>query len=199
MRPNKELSPSQKKIYEYLKERAQQGKTPPTVREIAAAVGFPGPSSVQYQLVNLEKKGFLRRSPLHSRSMEVVGLPPIARQAPIVGRVRAGLPNTAQEEIVGHFPIPDFFKGKDCFVLEVKGDSMIGAGIQAGDYVVVERRSEAASGELVVALIGEEATLKRLRKSGGKVVLEAANPKYTDIEPEQLQILGKVVGLFRTL
>jgi len=199
MRLKNELSPSQQKIYEYLKERAQQGKTPPTVREIAAAVGSPGPSSVQYQLVNLEKKGFLKRSPLHSRSMEVVGLPPIARQAPIVGKVRAGPPNLAEEEIVGHFPIPDFFKGRDCFVLEVKGDSMTGAGIQAEDYVVVERRSDAVNGELVVALIGEEATLKRLRRSGEKVVLEAANPNYADIEPEDLQILGKVVGLFRIL
>jgi len=192
------LSSMQQKILQYLTSSLGNGKVP-TIREIGQAVGLHSTSSVHAQLRMLEKKGYIRRTPNKSRSIELVGTAGATSLAPLVGKVRAGKPNLAQEEWIGFFPLPDAFRGSDCFVLQVKGDSMIEAGIHDKDYVIVRRQSHAHNGEIVIALIGEEATLKRIHRTADSIILEACNPKYPPISVQDVQILGKVVGLFRLL
>ncbi len=187
----------QQKILNFLIERLSEGKGIPSIREIGAAVALKSSSSVHAQLTSLERKGYIRRPPLKSRSIEVVGMQTGTTQAPLVGRVRAGSPALAQEDWIGFFPLPGFFHGKDCFILQVKGDSMIQAGIQPLDYVVVQRQNRAENGDLVIALVDDEATLKRFYSEGDSITLKAANPAYPDIVLEDARILGKIVGLFR--
>lgn len=193
------LSPMQQKIINFLIDRLSEGKGVPSIREIGAAVDLKSSSSVHAQLNSLERKGYIRRSPLKSRSIEVLGVQVNTTQAPLVGRVRAGSLALAQEEWIGFFPLPSFFHGKDCFILQVKGDSMIQAGIQPLDYVIVQRQDRAENGDLVVALVDDEATLKRFYREGERIILKAANPAYPDLSYKDVCILGKIVGLFRLL
>lgn len=193
------LTEVQQKILQFLTQRISRGQGVPSVREICNAVGLKSTSSVHAQLSMLERKGYIRRVPFKSRSIEVVGVSNSIHQVPLVGKVRAGKPNLAQEEWIGFFPLPEIFKGTDCFVLNVRGDSMIEAGIQEGDYVIVRRQAHAENGDIVVALIDDEATIKRFKKTQDKIVLEAANPKYPPIITQDVLVLGKVIGLFRIL
>lgn len=193
------LTEIQQRILQFLTQRISRGQNIPSVREICNAVGLKSTSSVHAQLSMLERKGYIRRTPFKSRSIEVVGVSNSVFRVPLVGKVRAGEPNLAQEEWIGFFPLPEVFKGLDCFVLNVKGDSMIEAGIFEGDFVVVRRQSQAENGDIVVALIEDEATIKRFKKSQGEIVLEPANPKYSPIVVKDCLILGKVIGLFRVL
>lgn len=177
----------------------------PTLQEMADAMGIASLQGVKDHLTALERKGYLRRTPGRRRAIEVIQpLVPIAGNIPILGRVAAGRPLLAVENREGVLSLDNSLLGNGShFALHVQGDSMIEAGITEGDYVIVRQQETANSGDIVVALLGEEVTVKRLRKKGAILFLEAANPAYepiplTGTSPAP-QILGVVVGQYRTL
>ena len=183
---------NQQRILEYIKSEIQTKGYPPSVREIANAVGLKSTSTVHGHLTRLEKKGLLHRDAMKPRAMEVIGDPNFVRNAttaiPVVGRVTAGQPILAEENVDEYIPIPDAMLGDgEHFILLVKGESMIQTGIMDGDYVVVRKQQEANNGDIVVAMIEDSATVKRFYKEHG--------PIYTD----EVTILGKVVSLYRIL
>lgn len=195
----KELNSTQKKIYEFLAERAQNG-VPPSVREICAAVGLKSTSSVQSNLVALEKAGYIERGdPKLKRSIRVLG--PEAdntTQVPIVGTVTAGMPILAVEQIEGYIPYSGSVSvDKPLFALHVRGESMINAGILNGDIVIVEKTPVAENGEIVVALIEDEATVKTFYKENGHFRLQPENDTMDPIIVDEVAILGKVKALYR--
>ena len=198
-----ELSDRQAAILDFVSNHCASYGYPPTVREIGLAVGLASPSTVHGHLAKLEALGYIRRHATKPRAMLVHDRGRSAESAgppgalPLVGAVAAGLPRLAQENVEDWVPVP--FRGD--FVLRVTGDSMVDAGILDGDMVVVRRQQSADDGEIVVALIEEdgEATVKRLRRSDGKVLLQAENPAYAPIVVEEVRILGKVVGLVRDI
>lgn len=189
-------------IFEFVRARVREG-APPTVREIQAAFGFKAVQSAQEHLERLVAEGLLEREVGKSRSYrpcEAGSPPPLV--VPILGRVRAGALTEAFEELEGHIPVTRRERPEDLFALRVRGDSMTGAGILEGDLVIVRRQATAAWGDIVVALVGDEATVKRLGRDGGEPVLIAENPAYAPIRlgsPEDLRLLGKVVEVRRTL
>lgn len=193
----KELTEMQKKIYEYLAERVQQG-VPPTVREIGAAVGLKSTSTVQLYLDALEEAGYIERSHLQKRSIRVKGeLEPVT-QVPLIGTVTAGMPILAVESIEGYVPYGGKANSdKALFALRVRGDSMINAGILSGDLVIAEKTPVAENGEIVVALLEDEATVKRFYKENGHFRLQPENDDYAPIITDEVIVLGKVVGLQR--
>ncbi len=182
---------------------------PPSVREIGEAVGLSSPSTVHSHLSSLVKSGYLRRDPSKPRAIEVVdpGEPADLRRAPVrdvplVGRIAAGSPILAEEDIEEILPLPTGLIGNDpVFMLRVRGDSMIEAGIYDGDLVVIRRQSDARNGDIVAALVGdEEATIKRFSKENGSVTLTAENPAYEPmVFTEGVSVLGKVVAVLRSL
>lgn len=193
------INQKQKQIYEYLMERSQVSKVPPTVREIAAAVGLKSPSSVQANLDALEKAGYIERDPMLKRSVRVCNEPQNDyTQVPLVGTVTAGAPILAVEQIEGYVPyIGRSSSDKPLFALKVRGESMINAGILSGDIVIVEKTPSAQNGEMVVALIEDEATVKTFYKENGHFRLQPQNDAYEPIIVDEVVILGKVVGLIR--
>ena len=183
---------------------AKQGYVP-TLQEMATAMGIASLQGVKDHLTALERKGYLRRTPGRRRAIEVIQpLIPLQGSIPILGRVAAGRPLLAVENREGVLSLDNSLLGNGShFALQVQGDSMIDAGIQEGDYVIVRQQDTAASGDIVVALLGEEVTVKRLRKKGNTLFLEAANPAYAPISltgafPSP-RILGIVVGQYRAL
>ncbi len=193
----KELNNTQKKIYEFLAERSQNG-VPPTVREICAAVGLKSTSSVQSNLDALEKAGYIERDPMLKRSIRVRGQENNVTQVPLIGTVTAGMPILAVEAIEGYIP----FSGnensdKPLFALKVKGDSMINCGILSGDIIIAEKTPVAANGDIVVALLEDEATVKRFYKEDGHFRLQPENDDYAPIISDEIIILGKVISLVR--
>ena len=194
-----ELSDRQAAILDFVSNHCSQYGYPPTVREIGLAVGLASPSTVHGHLAKLEALGYIRRHATKPRAMLVHdrgrgATAPASGALPLVGAVAAGLPRLAQEDVEDWVPVP--FRGD--FVLRVTGDSMVEAGILDGDMVVVRRQQSADDGEIVVALLEDgEATVKRLRRSDGRVVLQAENAAYAPIIAEDVRILGKVVGLVR--
>lgn len=192
------ITDMQMKIYEYLKERSYNGATTPSVREIGAAVGLSSTSSVQNNLDRLEKAGYIMRDPMLKRSIRIVGMCENVTHVPVIGTVTAGRPILAFEEIDDYVPFSgQMGSGKDLFALHVKGDSMINAAILDGDLVIVEQCATARDGEIVVALIDDEATVKRFFKENGGFRLQPENDNYEPIIVSELSILGKVVGLIR--
>jgi len=196
------LTPRQREILSYIKREVLRRGYPPSVREIGQAVGLHSSSTVHGHLGRLEEKGYIRRDPTKPRAIELVNDPDIVRKeivnVPIVGRVTAGAPILAVENIEDFFPMPrDFASYEDVFMLKVRGDSMINAGILDGDYVVVRQQSHAQNGDIVVALIGDEATVKRFYNEGDHIRLQPENPSMQPIVANDVQILGKVVGVFR--
>lgn len=193
------INQKQKQIYEYLMERSQVSKVPPTVREIAAAVGLKSPSSVQANLDALEKAGLIERDPMLKRSVRVCNEPQNDyTQVPLVGTVTAGVPILAVEQIEGYVPyIGRSSNDKPLFALKIRGESMINAGILNGDIVIVEKTPSAQNGEMVVALIEDEATVKTFYKENGHFRLQPQNDAYEPIIVDEVVILGKVVGLIR--
>lgn len=190
----KKLTLTQKKIYEYLKAELSTGISP-SVREICIATGLSSPSSVHSQLKILEDMGIIKRSQGKNRSISVVGFEPTS-QVPILGTVTAGVPIFAFEEIKGYIP----FQGKnpdEHFALEVKGLSMKNAGILDGDFIIAKKTSTAQNGDIVVALIEDEATVKTFYIKKGQVILHPENEDFEDILPREVQILGKVVTQMR--
>ena len=191
------LTAMQEKIYRYIRQYAQERGYPPTVREIGDAVGLKSPSTVHFHLKNLEKAGCIAINPGKGRAITL--LDPSdeepTRQIPILGAVAAGSPILAQERIEGYLPL-DWTKRGD-FALRVRGESMLDAGIFPGDYVIVRQQPEANSGEIVVALIGDEATVKRYSLRNGQVWLVPANDAYSPIDGSEARIIGIVTAVAR--
>lgn len=199
------LSERQERILEFIQRSLEERGYPPSVREIARAVGLSSPASVHAQLDRMEKMGLIRRGRMTSRALEVLG-PGATRyrgkvaMVPLVGKVTAGEPILAVENIEDYVPLPpELTADGNVFVLTVRGDSMIGAGILDGDRVVVRQQESADNGDIVVALIGEEATVKRFFKEQDGVRLQPENPAMAPIRTRDVKILGKVIGLYRRL
>lgn len=193
---------NQQRILAFIKSEIQAKGYPPSVREIGDAVGLKSTSTVHGHLVRLEKKGLLHRDSMKPRAMEITNDPAFSRKAtipvPVVGRVTAGLPILAEENIDDCFQIPeDALGGGEHFILWVRGESMIRAGIMDSDYVVVRKQSEANNGDIVVAMIDDEATVKRFYKEKGGFRLQPENPDMAPIYVDHVTILGKVVMLYR--
>jgi repressor LexA len=205
-----DLTERQRQILDLILETVNRRGYPPSVREIGEAIGLSSPSTVHSHLSSLVEGGYLRRDPTKPRAIEVVDngatgtelrRAPV-RDVPLVGRIAAGSPILAEEDIEEIFPLPTQLVGNDpVFMLRVRGDSMIGAGIFDGDFVVVRRQPEARNGEIVAALIdGEEATVKRFRREADRVVLLAENPAYEPIVLRGgVEIIGKVVAVLRSI
>jgi repressor LexA len=199
------LTRRQQEIWEFVVGYVDAHGYPPTVREIGEAVGLASPSTVHAHLANLERAGLLRRDPTKPRALELVGhqRAESAPRLPLVGEIAAGAPLLAEENVEDYVGVPELLtRGGEEFVLRVKGDSMVQAGILDGDYVVVRRQSEARNGEIVVALVGQdeaadEATVKRFFRENGRIRLQPENDALQPIFADHVQVLGRVVGVFR--
>ncbi|GGF10345.1 LexA repressor [Halobacillus andaensis] len=203
------LSKRQQEILDYIKEQVLLKGYPPSVREIGQSVGLASSSTVHGHLSRLEKKGFIRRDPTKPRAIEVIELEEDssiprteAAYAPVIGKVTAGSPITAIENIEEYVPLPDSLAGGDdnTFVLIVQGESMIEAGILDGDMVIVRQQTTANNGDIVVAMTeDEEATVKRFFKESNHIRLQPENATMEPIILNDVSILGRVVGLYRTV
>ena len=197
------ISPKQKEILEYIKSQILERGFPPAVRDICEAVHLKSTSSVHSHLETLEKNGYIRRDPTKPRAIEILddSFNFMRREmvnVPIIGRVAAGEPILAEQNIENYFPIPmEYMPNSQTFILKVKGESMINAGILDGDFVLVEQRATARNGEMVVALIEDGATVKTFYKEDGYIRLQPENDTMDPIIVTDLQILGKVIGIFR--
>lgn len=199
-----DLTKRQKEIFDFIGKYASKYGYPPTVREIGKAVGLHSSSTVHAHLANLEKIGLLRRDPTKPRAIEI--FVDKARKAirgpglPLVGQVAAGEPVLAEEHIEDYLEVPAVIGGESGdYILRVKGDSMKDAGILEGDFVVVRAANKARNGEIVVALLEDEATVKRFYRDKSEVRLEPANKAYKSIKTRDATLLGKVVGVFRSV
>lgn len=210
-----DLTKRQQEIFDFIRSYSEKNGYPPTVRDIGKAVGLASSSTVHAHLSNLEKLGVLRRDPTKPRALEL--LDRATRSAgsavqgaidkvrpgglPVVGAVAAGSPVLAEENIEEYVQVPQAAGGDEGeYVLKVRGDSMVDAGILEGDYVVVQRRDEARDGEIVVALVGyDEATVKRYFRESDHIRLQPENSSMEPILADDVQILGRVVGLFRSV
>jgi repressor LexA len=202
-----DLSARQRRILEFIRATVRDRGYPPTVREIGEAVGLTSSSSVHSQLANLERRGLLRKDPTKPRAIGLQGPgpePDRGVQVPLVGRIAAGTPIMAEENIEEYLSVPSGFASDDeHFALRVAGESMVDAGILDGDVVVIHRQDQARDGEIVAAVVPgpaeDEATVKRLRRRDGKVMLEPANPAMEPFPLEDGRIAGKVVSVLRRL
>lgn len=187
-------SDKQEKILEFLNQYIEENGYPPAVREICTAVGLKSTATVSYHLGELKRQGRIQTESGKSRTISLAAPPSRGNRIPILGLVTAGLPILAQENWEGTIP----WEGEqNCFALRVRGDSMVGAGILSGDLVVVRPQADAVNGEIVVALLGEEATVKRFHRDDSGVWLLPENPAYQPIDGREAQILGKVKALYR--
>ncbi|MGQ9508418.1 MAG: transcriptional repressor LexA [Thermodesulfobacteriota bacterium] len=202
------LTPKQKDLLKYLKKHLEEKGFPPTIREIASHFGLKSPRGPQKTLQVLERKGYIRRSPYSSRAVEVLNdfSRPLGEgfSIPLVGRVRAGEPILAIENIEGYLTLDrSLISSEDVFLLRVQGDSMIDAHILDGDFVLVKPQSQAENGEIVVALIEDEVTIKRIFKKRSLIRLEPAHPHMEPIiinkGEKKITVIGKVIGIFRIL
>ncbi|MBO4505828.1 MAG: transcriptional repressor LexA [Lachnospiraceae bacterium] len=197
------ITKKQQEILDYIKEQIINRGFPPTVRDICAEVRLKSTSSVFSHLEALERNGYIRRDPAKPRAIEVVddSFNLVRRElvnVPVVGTVTAGQPILAVQNIDGYFPIPaEYMPNAQTFMLKVKGDSMINKGIFSGDRILVEQSSTASNGDTVVALIDDSVTVKTFYKENGHFRLQPENDTMDPIIVENLQILGKVIGLFR--
>ena len=198
------LTPKQQRIYDFIQAFAAQHGYPPSVREIGAAVGLKSPSTVHFHLKGLEEAGMIVKAEGKTRAITVSGARPVAEEldgqadrVPVVGNVAAGSPILAEECIEDYLTFDTQGKAGEFFALKVRGESMLNAGILPDDLVVVHRQPEANSGEIVVALFEDEATVKTLRRRDGKVWLMPANDDYEPIDGTHAQIVGKVVAVVR--
>jgi repressor LexA len=206
------LTPRQRQIWDFVVDYVDQHGYPPTVREIGEAVGLASPSTVHAHLANLERAGLLRRDPTKPRALELIGRErsgasrptPETHVLPVMGQIAAGGPLLAEQSVEGYLGVPEPLArgGGDEFILRVRGESMVNAGILDGDYVVVRRQQDAQDGDIVAALAGEdgtveEATVKRFFREAGGIRLQPENDALEPIRAPHVQILGKVVGVFR--
>jgi repressor LexA len=207
------LTARQQEIWNYLVEYVDSHGYPPTVREIGQAVGLTSPSTVHAHLEKLEKAGLIRRDATKPRALEVIeggrsrrgavvelAPPNHSTVLPLVGQVAAGSPVVAEDRVEDYLTVPDQLASDADFVLTVKGDSMINAGILDGDLVVIRKQADARNGEIVVALVGDEdATVKRFFRDGGRVRLQPENDALEPMFPDEVQILGTVKAVLRRL
>ncbi len=205
-----QLSTRQREVLQFIQTTVSDRGYPPSVREIGDAIGLSSPSTVHSHLSTLVKQGFLRRDPSKPRAIEVTSHAddehalPVGRQraVPLLGRIAAGSPLLAAEDIDEVMPLPESLVGTGpVFMLQVKGDSMINAGILNGDFVVIRQQNDARDGEIIAALVdGEEATVKRLERKNGAVILHPENPALQPmVFTEGVEILGKVVSVLRSI
>ena len=200
---NTTLNVQEKRVFDYLKEQIREKGYPPSVREICAALGFKSTSSAHQYIARLAEKGYIDKGNLKTRAIKIVGDEPTI-SIPIVGKVAAGEPILAQENIEDYFSIGESFFSQsdlknDTFVLKVQGESMINAGINNGDYIIVTRQDTARNGQIVVAMIDGDATVKTFYKEKDHVRLQPENDTMEPIIVKDVQIVGKVVGLFRKI
>lgn len=200
-----DLSSRQIAILEFIKKEIRTKGYPPAVREIGEAVGLSSSSTVHGHLAQLEEKGYIRRDPTKPRAIEVTdGDSSVVKKeiinVPIVGKVTAGEPILAVENIEDSFPLPmDFVRNDNVFMLSVRGESMINAGILDGDYVLVRQQNNAKNGDIVVALLEDEATVKTFYKEKDYIRLQPENPVLEPIIVKDISVLGKVIGVFRRI
>jgi len=208
------LTERQQEIWQFLVDYVSRHGYPPTVREIGEAVGLASPSTVHAHLANLERAGLIKRDPTKPRALELVGHRRGQQRAeapardvqrlPLLGRIAAGGPLLAEQNVEEQVPVPEPLFGSADFLLRVKGDSMVQAGILDGDTLVVRKQSDARNGDVVVALAGDdeaadEATVKTFYREAGRVRLQPENDALEPIYADHVQILGKVIGVFRSL
>ena len=198
------ITNKQREVLEYLKQQVLTKGYPPSVREICDAVGLKSTSSVHAHLESLERNGYIRKDPTKPRAIEIAddGFNVVRTETvyiPEVGRVAAGQPSLAVENIEAYFPFPAYLipKGKDVFVLTVKGESMIEAGIYDGDKLIVSKQGTAQNGEIVVALVDDSATVKTFYKEDGHYRLQPENSSMEPIMVDHVESIGKVISLFR--
>jgi repressor LexA len=210
-----QLTARQQEIWQFLVDYVDRHGYPPTVREIGEAVGLASPSTVHAHLANLERAGLLRRDPTKPRALDLIGHRRESRAAepeaeieaeklPLLGQIAAGAPLLAEENIDERMAVPEPLGRRADFLLRVKGESMVNAGILDGDIVVVQRAQDARNGEIVVALVGDdesadEATVKTFYREGNRVRLQPENDSLEPIYADFVQILGRVTGVFRSL
>jgi repressor LexA len=213
-----DLTKRQQEIFDFIKNYSADHGYPPTVRDIGKAVGLASSSTVHAHLANLEKLGILRRDPSKPRAIELLdrvgssvsgavggavdNVRSLVRPTglPVVGQVAAGQPILAEENIEDYVEVPSEAGGADGeYVLRIRGESMVDAGILEGDYVVVRRQDDASDGEIVVALVGEEATVKRFFRENDHIRLQPENREMEPIRSKDVRVLGRVVGLFRSV
>lgn len=203
----RELTDRQRQVLDFIRAEIHRRGFPPSVREIGEAVGLSSSSTVHSHLAALESKGLIRRDPSKPRALEVLDYRDTdraidygqVRAVPLVGQVAAGAPILAAENIEATMPLPAELADEEAFILKVRGDSMIDAGIFDGDFVVVRQQSHATNGDIVVAMLEDEATVKRFFKEADRVRLQPENPRLEPIYARDVTILGKVVALFRRL
>jgi repressor LexA len=201
----RELTRRQQQVLDYIRSEIHRRGYPPSVREIGEAVGLSSSSTVHSHLGALEAKGFIRRDPSKPRALEVLDFRDTesavdfgqVHAVPLVGHVAAGQPILAAENIEQTLPLPAEFAGEQTFILRVRGDSMIEAGILDGDFVVVRQQSTATNGDVVVAMIDDEATVKTFYREADRIRLQPENSALEPIYSREVQVLGKVVALFR--
>lgn len=202
----KNLTEKQQLILDFIKSEVKTKGVVPSIREICTAFGLSSTSSVHAHLESLEKKGYIRRKEAKTRNIEIlennfynnISFGEIVN-VPVVGKVSAGSPIFVEENIEDFFPLPvNYLKNNDAFMLRIFGNSMIGAGINNKDLVLVNKQNYAENGDIIVALLEDEATCKRFFKEDDKIILKPENENYMEIIPEEITILGKVIGLFRT-
>lgn len=191
------LSKTQQDVFNYIKSVIDDRGVAPSVREIGTAVGLKSTSSVQYQLDALEEKGYIVRDANLKRTIRIANSGSTPSYVPLVGTVTAGMPILAEQQIEDYIPVPTKAAGKELFALTIKGDSMINAGIFDGDIVIIEQTPTAENGDIVVALIENEATVKRFYKENGHFRLQPENDDYEPIIVNELSVLGKVKMLVR--
>jgi repressor LexA len=212
MQTTAELTGRQREIWRFLLDYVDRHGYPPTVREIGGAVGLASPSTVHAHLANLERAGLLRRDPTKPRALELVGREKSAAKAaqataelpklPLLGQIAAGGPLLAEQNVEDEIAVPENLRGD--FLLRITGDSMVEAGILDGDVVVVRRAQDARNGDIVVALAGDdesadEATVKRFFRENGRIRLQPENASLEPIYAPHVDVIGKVVGVFREL
>jgi len=199
-----QLTDRQAKILDYIRHVTRLRNYPPSVREIGEAVGLSSSSTVHNHLNQLERRGLIRRDPSKSRTVQLVEEAAHVEKrrnavaVPLVGHVAAGAPILAEQNIEDHVMLSAEFAQEGWFALRVRGDSMVNAGILDGDLVIVKPQQDAGDGTIIVALVEDEATVKRLDRSGGRVRLIAENPAYKPIEPDRVSMLGIVKGVVRS-
>ncbi|MDF2879031.1 MAG: SOS-response transcriptional repressor, LexA [Clostridia bacterium] len=197
------LTNKQEQILDYIKQVLREKSYPPSVREICAAVALSSTSTVHSHLNTLEKKGYIRRDPTKPRTIEVLDaehdwLMEHVSAVPVIGKVTAGEPILAIENIEEYFPLPNHMaRNEEIYMLKVAGVSMINAGILDGDQIIVRKQTSAQNGDIVVALLGDEVTVKRFFKDKDMIRLQPENDTMAPIYSKEVTILGKVIGLFR--
>ena len=199
-----ELTKRQRQIFDFIIEKKRQVGYPPSVREIGAGVGLSSSSTVHSHLTALEKKGLIKRDPTKPRALEIMGdkysdshEDGSSVKLPLIGQIAAGQPNLAEEDIEDYISVPKEIADDSSFLLKVSGDSMIEAGILDGDIVVIKKQAVADNGDIVAALVDDEATLKRFYKEDGSIRLQPENSSMQPTYPDEVSIIGKATGLLR--